>query len=158
MISWRRLPALVLSGTVPLLSAACVRADAQVRDEIVAQLAGNRATSGLKIAVSMRRHIVFLSGQTDSVEEQQQVLDTVRAVEQVKLVVNDIALNNRALADAVKRALASDAQLKGIPIEIEARGGVVRLLSAATNAEQRRQAVAIAAGVEGVTEVEDGMK
>jgi osmotically-inducible protein OsmY len=158
MIAPLRLPAFVLSCSVPLLWAACARADASVRDEIVATLAGNQSTSGLKISVEMRRHIVFLSGETDSVEEQQRVLDVVRVVDGVTLVVNDIVLNDRALAGRVQQALVSDAQLGGVRIAVEARGGVVRLLSDATDADQRRRAVEIASGVEGVIQVEDWMK
>jgi osmotically-inducible protein OsmY len=102
--------------------------------------------------------MAFLSGLTNSADEQQQVLDVTRAVRGVKLVVNDILLNETQLADQVKRALAADALLAAVPFEIEAQDGLVRLISDATNREQRERAVQVAAAVPGVKEVEDRMK
>ena len=95
---------------------------------------------------------------TNTPEEQQRALDVTRSVRGVRLVVNDILLNETALADEVRRALAADPLLAAVPMEIEAQDGVVRLMSDATNREQRERAVQIASAVAGVKEVEDRMK
>jgi hypothetical protein len=68
------------------------------------------------------------------------------------------AVDDGALAEAVRKALAADALVAAAPLEVDARNGYVRLMSDATNAEQRARAVAIARSVEGVKEVEDRMR
>jgi osmotically-inducible protein OsmY len=73
-------------------------------------------------------------------------------------VVNDMWLNNTTLADKVKEALAQDAVVGKIPIEVEAQGKLVRLSSDRTNREERERIVKIASAVEGVAEVEDRMR
>ena len=148
----------ILLFTAASVCAGCARSDAEVRDDIAARLAANPATSGLEVAVNVRRRIVFLTGRTDTPEEQQRVLDAAEAVEGVLLVVNDIALRDTALAGRVKAALAADPALAGIAIEVDAQNGAVRLTSDATNAEQRQRAVQVASAVDGVAHVEDRMK
>jgi osmotically-inducible protein OsmY len=74
------------------------------------------------------------------------------------LVVNDMWLNNRSLADKVKDALGQDAVVGKIPIDVEAQGGLIRLSSDQTNREERERIVKIASSVEGVKEVEDRMR
>ena len=95
---------------------------------------------------------------TNTLEEQQRALDVTRSVRGVRLVVNDILLNDTELADKVRRALAADPLLAAVPMDVEAQDGVVRLMSDATNREQRERAVQIAAAVAGVKDVEDRMK
>ena len=148
----------ILSFTAATVCAGCARSDTQIRDDLAARLAASPATSGLDVAVDVRRRIVFLTGRTDTPEEQQRVLDAADAVEGVLLVVNDITLGDTALAGRVKAALAADPALAGIPIEVDAQNGTARLTSEATNAEQRQRAVQVASAVDGVARVEDRMK
>jgi osmotically-inducible protein OsmY len=136
----------------------CARSDANLQKDVADRLAGDPATARLHIAVDARRHIVFLSGMTNTPEEQQRALDVTRSVRGVTMVVNDIVLNESAVADRVKRALAAEPLLTAIPIDVEAQGGVVRLMSKDTNREQRALAVQIASAVTGVNEVEDRMR
>lgn len=139
-------------------SIACARSDADLEKAVAGRLAADPATSTLHIAVGVTRHIVFLSGMTNTPEEQQRALDVTRSVRGVGLVVNEILLNETELADEVKRALAADPLLAAVPMEVEAQDGVVRLMSEATNREQRERAVQIASAVAGVKDVEDRMK
>jgi len=101
---------------------------------------------------------VYLSGKTPTPTEQQQAIAHAKEVKGVKLVVNDMWLNNNTLADKVKEALAQDAIVGKVPIEVEAQGKLIRLSSDQTNREERERAVKIASAVEGVAEVEDRMK
>jgi osmotically-inducible protein OsmY len=138
--------------------AGCARSDDDIQKDVAAQMATDPATSGLHISVDVRRRIVFLSGMTNTVDEQQRALDVTRSVRGVKLVVNDIVLNEAALANQVKQALAADPLLATVPFDIEAQDGVVRLISDATNREQRERAVQITSAIAGVRDVEDRMK
>jgi osmotically-inducible protein OsmY len=101
---------------------------------------------------------VYLSGKTATPAEQQQAIALARDVKGVKLVVNDMWLNNTSLADKVKEALGHDEIVGKIPIDVEAQGGLVRLSSDQTNREERERIVKIASAVEGVKEVEDRMR
>jgi osmotically-inducible protein OsmY len=67
-------------------------------------------------------------------------------------------MNNNDLADKVKAALAQDAVVGKVPIDVEAQGGLVRISSDQTNREERERIVKIASAVEGVKEIEDRMK
>ena len=76
----------------------------------------------------------------------------------IKLVVNHMSLTNSALIDKVKQALVADETIGKIPIDVDAEGTIVRLMSDKTNSDERARAVQIASAVEGVTQVEDRMK
>jgi osmotically-inducible protein OsmY len=130
--------------------------DNALREEIRARLDGNPVTRGLSIEVKNR--VIYLSGGTDTREQQEAALEVALSVRNVKLVVNDMWLNNVELADRVKQALASDAATAKIPIDVDAKGGVVRLMSDQTDAEQRAKIVQIASAVAGVEKVEDLMR
>src|SRR5262245_6719009 len=152
------LAVLVSAGALACGSIACARSDAGLKADVARRIAADPATSSLHVSVDVTRHIVFLSGMTNTLEEQQRALDVTRSVRGVGLVVNDILLNETALANKVKQALAADPLLSAVPMEVEAQDGVVRLMSDATNREQRERAVQIASAVAGVKGVEDRMK
>ena len=155
----RRRPMRLLAViAVASLLAACARSDDRIREDVIAGLRGDPATSRLDLSVHVNRRIVFLSGKTSAYHEQQKALDTARAVRSVRLVVNDMWLNDPVLAGKVQTALGADPALAGVPIEVHAQSGTVRLISNATNEDQRERAVRIAAAVEGVKRVENGMK
>jgi osmotically-inducible protein OsmY len=67
-------------------------------------------------------------------------------------------LNDAALTQAVKTAVAANPSVNAVPLRIEVHEGEVRLFSDQTNADQRATLVAIARGVDGVSQVEDDMK
>jgi osmotically-inducible protein OsmY len=82
----------------------------------------------------------------------------VRSIDGVKVVVNEMWVANPVLIEKVREALAADELVGRIPIEVDARGDVVRLISDQTNEQQRTRAVQIASSVPGVRQVEDLMK
>jgi osmotically-inducible protein OsmY len=125
--------------------------DDRLREEVRTRLESDQATRGLSI--ESKNRVIYLSGGTSTRDQQEKALQLARSVENVKLVVNDMWLNNVALADLVKQALAADAAIATIPIDVDAKGGVVRLMSNQTNAEQRAKIVQIASAVPGVEHV-----
>ena len=140
------------------LCIACMPSEDDIRRDVRAQLAANPTTARLGLSVSAENRVVYLSGKTATKEEQQQAVDLAREVRGVKLVVNDMWVNNAELADKVKAALAADAMVGKIPIDVDANGGFVRLMSDQTNREERARIVEIASAVEGVEQIEDRMK
>ena len=140
-----------------VLAAACVPSENEIRLAVRQQLDANQTTAPLGLSVEVRSRVVYLSGKTSTPEEQQLAV-TLARVDGVRRVVNGMWLNNRELADKVSAALASDALMANVPIEVDADGSTVRLMSDATNADERARAVQIASAVEGVSQVEDRMK
>jgi osmotically-inducible protein OsmY len=143
---------------VVALCAACGPSEDDLRRDVRARLDADPAVAPLALSIEVKRQVVYLSGKTATPAEQQQAIAHAKEVKGVKLVVNDMWLNNTTLADKVKEALAQDAVVGKIPIEVEAQGKLVRLSSDRTNREERERIVKIASAVEGVAEVEDRMK
>jgi len=153
----RRVP-LAWACLIAAAAAACGPSESDIRREVHSKLAAAPAMSALSLSVEVKRRVVYLSGQTATREEQQQALELARSVEGVKLVVNDMWLNNTTLADKVRAALASDTLVAKVPIEVDAHGDTVRLISDQTSQEERARAMQIASAVDGVGKVEDRMK
>mgnify|MGYP003580315856 CR=1 FL=1 len=149
---------LALLCVIAGLSLACVPSEEDIRSDVRAQLAADSTTAALGLSVSAEKRVVYLSGKTATKEEQQRAMDLARGVNGVKLVVNDMWINNAELANKVKAALAADALVGKIPIDVDAKGPNVRLMSDQTNGEERTRAVQVASAVEGVKQVEDRMK
>jgi osmotically-inducible protein OsmY len=141
-----------------LLCVACSPSEDDIKRQVRTRLDADPATAGLALSIEVKGRVVYLSGRTASLTEQQQAVKLARSVDRVAAVVNDMWLNNVTLADRVKEALAADATVAGIPIDVEVQGTLVRLSSDQTNREQRARAVQIAAAVDGVGQVDDRMK
>jgi len=140
------------------LGVACIPSEEDIRTEVRAQLAANPVTAPLGLSVSAQNRVVYVSGRTASKEEQQRAVELARAVKGVKLVVNDMWVNNVELVDKVKAALSADPMVGKIPIEVDANGGFVRLMSDQTNKDERTRIVEIASAIEGVEQIEDRMR
>jgi hyperosmotically inducible protein len=140
------------------LSVACIPSEDEIRTEVRARLAADPTTASMGLSVSAQNRVVYLSGKTATKEEQQRAVTLARAVNGVKLVVNEMWINNAELADKVKAALAADPMVAKVPIEVDAKGGFVRLMSDQTNRDERTRIVEITSKVEGVEQVEDRMK
>jgi hyperosmotically inducible protein len=153
-----RLAAWIVVAALAAFAAACGRLDSEVRSDVEARLARDPETSSLHVAIAVRRGVVHLSGETRTRREQARAVELARGVEGVSDVENNMWLNDAVVVEAVKQALASDEMVGAIPIDVEARRGVVRLTSDATNRDERQRAVAIAKQVDGVTQVDDFMK
>ncbi len=154
----RRLGPLTLLCTVLGLSIACGRSDSEVQGAIQSQLAKDPVTAPLKLSVDVAKGVVTLAGETKTGAEQARATEIARSTEGVSDVVNAMRINDGTLADAVRKALAADPVLAGVPIEVDSRNGYVRLISNDTNRDQRERAFAVASKVDGVKEVEDRMK
>ena len=131
---------------------------ANSQDVVRERLAADQTTAKLDLSIEVKNRVVFLSGKTATLEEQQQALAVARGADAVKFVVNDMWLNNLTLVDKVRQALAADEKIGKVPIEVDANGTTVRLMSDQTNGEERARAMEIAKAVEGVTQVEDRMR
>jgi osmotically-inducible protein OsmY len=137
---------------------ACVPSQSTTLSDVRERLGADEVTAKLDLSIEVKNRVVYLSGRTGTPEEQRRAVAVARAAGGVKLVVNRMWLNNIALVDKVKQALAADDRVGKIPIDVEADGTTVRLMSNQTNSDDRARAVKVASAVEGVTQVEDRMR
>jgi hyperosmotically inducible periplasmic protein len=147
----------LLCAAVSIL-ASCGRPDSHVQATVRTQIATDPVTAPLNISVEVYDGVVYLSGETTTRAQQERAAMIAREVEGISGVMTRLTLSDAAIVEAVRRALAADPLVHAIPIHVEARRGIVRLMSGATNEEQRERAVAITKGVDGVLLVEDLMK
>ncbi len=148
----------VVACLVALTCSACVPSESDIRGDVRERLGADQSTARLDLSIEVKNRVVFVSGKTATLEEQQQVLAVARGADGVKFVVNDMWLNNLTLVDKVRQALAADEKIGKVPIDVDANGTTVRLMSDQTNSEERARAIEIASAVEGVTQVEDRMR
>ena len=151
-----RVSTLMLALVIVVSAAACSRSDADVQSDVQKQLAADSTTAGL--TVSVIQGVARISGVTQSKAQQDRASDIARAVKGVKVVESDMRIDDTALTDAVRKAIAADASLSDIPLRVEAHNGEVKLFSDKTNADQRAKLVEVTGAVYGVTHVEDDMK
>jgi osmotically-inducible protein OsmY len=143
---------------VVMLAAACGRSDATIASDASAQFQADDLTKGFSITPQVQKGMVTLTGQTQTHAQHDRAAEIARGVKGVKDVLNQITVADDALAEAVKQAIAREPALAAIPLDVEVIDETVWLKSAATDAEQRKQLVAIARAVPGVEGVEDLMK
>ena len=158
LVSGDVVPKLALGCLVAALCVACGPSEEDIKRDVRTRFDTNQTIAPLALSIEVKRQVVYLSGKTGTPAEQQQAMALANEAKGVKLVVNDMWLNNRSLADKVKDALGQDAVVGKIPIDVEAQGGLIRLSSDQTNREERERIVKIASSVEGVKEVEDRMR
>jgi osmotically-inducible protein OsmY len=141
-----------------LAAAGCGRADSDVQASVKNELARDPRTAPLALVVVVENGVATIGGETLTIGQQERALELARAVDGVKEVRNEMAIEGAVLIEAVKKALAEDAALAAVPIKVDFKDGKVRLISDQTDRAQRERAVAIARAVEGVEELEDRMK
>ena len=147
-----------LACLVAVLCVACGPSEEDIKRDVRTRFDANQTIAPLALSIEVKRQVVYLSGKTGTPAEQQQAMALAKDAKGVKLVVNDMWLNNSSLADKVKEALGQDAVVGKIPIDVEAQGDLIRLSSDQTNREERERIMKIASSVEGVKEVEDRMR
>ena len=151
-----QLSALMLALVLSVAAGACSRPDADVQADLQRQLTADTATAGITATVT--NGVARLSGVTQTKAQQDRAMDITRSVKGVKEVESAMRMDDAALAEAVKTAVAADEAVRGIPLRVEATNGEVRLFSDSTNADQRTRLMQVAGAVYGVTHVEDHMK
>lgn len=156
-MTWRRGAHVTVACLAAVLCVACVRSEPNIRTDVRERLDADQTLAGLDLSIEVKKRVVYLSGRTFTEEQQQRAVAAARG-RGIKLVVNHMSLTNSALIDKVKQALAADETIGKIPIDVDAEGTIVRLMSDKTNSDERERAVQVASAVEGVTQVEDRMK
>jgi len=154
-------PWTLLLAVVALLGAmavGCGRSDEAVQSSLQQRLAADPATSSAHVTVTVVEGVAHLKGETETLAQQEHAVDIARAVKGVKQVQSEMRLNDNALTEEVKKAIAADASVSQVPLRIEVKNAEVRLFSDKTNSDERTRLKELAGGVPGVVHVEDNMK
>jgi osmotically-inducible protein OsmY len=148
---------LILVGLTAWLGA-CAPSDRGLLAAVSAKVATDPSTRDANIEVSVEEGVVRLHGTTNDRDEQSRAMEMTAGVRGVERVVNDMRISDAAIADGVRRALAADPGIGHISIFVAVENGLVLLSSADTTAADRKQAVALASRIDGVTRVGDLMR
>ena len=149
---------LILVALACTLAAGCAPSDTSVQTYVQQRLAADPATANARLTVTVTDGVAHIKGETETLAQQQRAVDIATAVKGVKQVQSDMRLNDTAMTEEVKKAIAADASVSQIPLRIEVQQGEVKLFSDKTNGDQRTRLKQIASNVPGVVHVEDNMK
>lgn len=136
--------------------------DAIITTKIKTKLIEDPITKARKIDVDTVNGVVTLTGLVDSEEEIQRAVAIAQSVPGVKRVVNNLRVGKRGIKSylsdkeitaKIKAKFIADPEIKAFSIDVDTVNGVVTLTGIVDREEQKRRAVEIARGVEGVKEV-----
>jgi hyperosmotically inducible periplasmic protein len=159
---------LVLALSAPAFaqkSAGDVIDDAGIAATIKAGLLDHKDTSAVRINVESYKGVVQLSGFVESQPEKDAAARIAKGVDGVREVHNSIGLQPKTslgtklddsmLTGKVKAALMDSADVKSMQINVETRNAVTQLAGFVTSEAMKKRAGEVAAGVEGVTRVDN---
>jgi hyperosmotically inducible protein len=165
------------------LSVACSETDSGVTASVKSRLAADSTMKARNINVETKDHIVTLSGQVDSTQEQARALELARKTGGVVDVVDNLTVasaesntaptsgrvgdrsadrSGRVVLDPgisgdVRSRLLADSALKNLKIDVETRDRVVTLTGTVDTQTQKDHAIEVARSVDNVAHVEDRM-
>jgi hyperosmotically inducible protein len=175
-----------LSGVLALSLAACGEAsntsntaatstvgevidDTVLSTRIKSALMANPQINSYDFKLATRNGDVLLSGFVDSQAQINLAMDTVRAVDGVKSVQNNMTIKTGSptvgnkvddgiTTARVKAALLADTGIRSLDIRVVTRVGTVQLSGFVNNQAQMDRAMQLASGVQGVLEVSNEMQ
>jgi len=162
-----------------LLATACSQTDAGITTSVKGQLVRDDTVKARQIDVTTRDHVVTLTGDVNSAQEEERALQIARGTKGVRSVVDRIEVGTRPgsapppvadrtpseplgdrLSDAsltatVKSKLLADPDTSGLRIDVDTKDKVVTLSGKVKSQAEKGQAVQIARNTEGVRSVTD---
>ena len=146
------------AGTTDLPSIyVLVPVDARMTADLRAQLKVDPATASSDIDVSVAHGVARLWGLADSDLARQRALALTRTMKGVIEVDDEVRIRAEVIR-AIQSALAADAVVGRVPIEVRSNHATIDLFSDKTNQEQRTRAMGVARAAAGAVPVEDHMK
>jgi hyperosmotically inducible protein len=187
-MTWQRLFGSTGVVALVALAAACGQTDTSITTAVKARLASDHTIQAARISVNTKGKVVTLEGGVQSQSEKEQVLQLARSVEGVREVkdaltvlpsqqqvgttgwateqrkTGDIALEpGRTLANAritatIRTKMMADRTVSPRTINIDTVNGVVVLRGTVKTDAEKKRAVDIAKGTEGVRSVTDQLE
>jgi hyperosmotically inducible protein len=150
--------------------------DARITSSIQSKYFMDERIKGRHIGVATDGGIVTLNGEVGDETERAEALLLARTTEGVKRVEDSLtvtagqqsaatstaaapaAVGDEALTARIRSQLSSDARIKGAPLDVSAKNGVVLLQGTVTTNAAKRRALTLARGTDGVTQVVDRIR
>jgi len=160
---------------------ACAQTDAGITTSVKSRLVTDDVVKARQIDVDTRDHVVTLSGEVNTTEEEQKALQIARSTKGVREVVDHISvgpavahapapspeadrtpseplsdkITDAGLTAAVKSKLLADPDTSGLRIDVDTKDKVVTLTGRVKSQAERGEALLIARDTEGVKSVND---
>jgi hyperosmotically inducible protein len=159
-----------------LLATACSQTDAGITTSVKSQMVKDDTVKARQIDVTTRDHVVTLTGEVNTPEEEARAIQIARTTRGVSDVVDRIDVGPRPQAQApattsteplgdrlsdasltatVKSKLMADPDTSGLRIDVDTKDKVVTLTGKVKSQAEKGQAVQIARNTEGVKSVTD---
>jgi osmotically-inducible protein OsmY len=172
-------------GAVALAAStvACAQSDPGITTAVKSKLAADDTVKAYQINVDTKDRVVTLKGEVDTDAAKARAIEVARAAEGVRDVVDSMtvkmeatpttgamdrardttaaagdALSDAGITTAVKSKLLADPEVGGLKIDVDTANGIVTLTGNVNSAAEKRQAVNVAKGTDGVKSVKDNLK
>ncbi len=155
---------------VALAAVGCAQSDAGITTKVKSELVADDLVKARQINVDTTDHVVTLTGEVRTAEEESRALEIARKTEGVTNVVDLITvvpeqaasgstpaglLSDAGITAAVKTKLLADPDTPGLKLEVDTKDQVVTLSGTVANQTQKEEALQIARNTEGVRGVND---
>jgi hyperosmotically inducible periplasmic protein len=172
-------------GAVALAAStvACAQSDPGITTAVKSKLAADDTVKAYQINVDTKSRVVTLKGEVDTEAAKARAIEVARATEGVRDVVDSLtvttaatpttgamdrardatsaagdALSDAGITTAVKTKMLADPDVGGLKIDVDTASGIVTLTGNVNSPAEKRRAVEIAKGTDGVKDVKDNMK
>ena len=154
---------------VALAAVGCAQSDAGLTTKVKSELVADDLVKARQINVDTKDHVVTLTGEVRTAEEESRALEIARKTEGVTSVVDLITvvpeqaaasapeslLSDAGITAAVKTKLLADPDTPGLKLEVDTKDQVVTITGTVANKAQKEEALQIARNVDGVRGVND---
>ena len=169
------------------LAVSCGQSDAGITTAVKSKLAADTTVRAYEIDVDTNNRVVTLSGEVETSVARDQALTIARETEGVRDVIDQLrvaessaaaglldredldaargtageaggAVTDAGITAAVKAKLLADPAVGGLQIDVDTSGGVVTLDGRVDTRAEADQAVRLARGTEGVSQVVDKLR
>jgi hyperosmotically inducible periplasmic protein len=172
-------------GAVALAAStvACAQSDPGITTAVKTKFAADDTVKAYQINVDTKDRVVTLKGEVDTEAAKARAVEVARATEGVRDVVDSMTvkiaatpttgamdsardtaaaagdmLSDAGITTSVKTKLLADPDVGGLKIDVDTANGVVTLKGNVNSAAERRRAVEVAKGTDGVKSVKDSLK
>lgn len=172
-------------GAVALAAStvACAQSDPGITTAVKSKLAADDTVKAYQINVDTKDRVVTLKGEVSTEAAKLRAVEVARATEGVRDVVDTLtvttpatpttgamdrmrdagssvgdALSDAGITTAVKTKMLADPDVGGLKIDVDTASGIVTLTGNVNSPAEKRRAVEVAKGTDGVKEVKDNLK
>jgi hyperosmotically inducible periplasmic protein len=164
-------------------SVACAQSDPGITTAVKSKLAADDTVKAYQINVDTKDRVVTLKGEVQTEAAKARAVEVARATEGVRDVVDSMtvataatpttgamdrardatasagdALSDAGITTAVKTKMLADPDVGGLKINVDTTNGVVTLTGDVNSPAEKRRAVEVAKGTDGVKSVTDNLK